>query len=351
MTHPKTQGWLVCLSGLFCAVPLSAAPLDALLEASPQNRHGDAMLEIAMDGMNKRLDVFSLRSTDTSLPDNAGDYNGAQIRGGLQVHPGFWLEGGLMRRNIRYSTYHPQIDSWQLAGQWQILKGHLDKPDVDVRLSAWGNRSGVISRNQTESVTIGSQSVDIQTLSLSNVQDQQAQLDLISTWRWTDTTASLFAGAGVGRVKVGAISVQSSLGALTYSDNFSTLFQALLPTYARQLDALDYSTRFVHSGVNMGHRQGRWSLRAGYNFFVIDRTKVDDVIARLPEGSNRGFRVNHTLVGEAAYRVSPAVSVFARGQVMSNQFLADVPMLYNSITARRFNEKYGLVSVGMRLSF
>lgn len=339
------------LAGLLLTAQLSAAPLDALLEATPQNRYGDAMIEVAGDRMNKRLDVLKLRNTDAGLPDNAGDYSGAHVRAGLNVHQTFWLEGGLMRRNLSYSTYHPQVDSWQLAGQWQLLKGSRGESDIGVRLSAWGNRSGDITRNQPESVTMGNQTVQIQSLSLDKVQDQQMQLDLISTWRGTDSTASVFFGAGAGRVKTGTVSVQLNQAHYTYGDALASVLQALSPSYKQQLDSLSYNTRFVHAGFNLGHKAGHWSLRGGYDLFVIRRTAVDDAVANLPAPANKPYRTNHTLVGEVAYSLSPNVTVFTRGQAMSNQFMADVPMLYNSITAKRFNEKYGLLSIGLTATF
>jgi len=341
-------GWL---AALLPASGLLAAPLDALLEATPQNRHGDAMIELGADQMNHRLDILKLRNSDPSLPDNAGDYSGAHIRAGVNIHQSFWLEGSLMQRNISYSSYRPQIDSWQLAGQWQLIQGSRGESDIGLRLSAWGNRSGGITRNQTESVTLSNQSVQIQSLALSKVEDLQTQIDLVSTWRWPDTTASVFAGAGAGRVKIGTVSVQSSLGSFTYGDNFASLVQALMPSYKQQLDALNYRTRFAHAGFNLSHQLGNWRLRGGYDFFVIQRSAVDDVIASLPAPTNQAYRSNHTLVGEVAYSLRPGLSVFTRGQAMSNQFLADVPMLYNSITAKRFNQKYGLLSVGLIATF
>lgn len=338
------------LAGLLHNAQVFAAPLDALLEAVPQNRYGDALVEIAAERMNKQLDVLKLRNSDPSLPDNAGDYSGIHLRAGINIRQDFWLEGTLKRRNIHYSTYHPSIDSWQLSGQWRLLQGYRGDADVGLRLSAWGDRSGAITRSQTESVLVGSTQVQIQALSLSKVEDQQVQLDLISTWRWPDTTASVFAGAGAGRVKVGTVSVQSSLGNMSY-DAIAPLVQAILPSYKQQLDALDYSTRFAHAGFNLSHQLGMWSLRGGYDLFVIRRSAVDDVIASLPAPGNKPYRINHTLVGEIGYRITPNVMVFTRGQAMSNQFLADVPMLYNSITAKRFNEKYGLLTIGVAAQF
>ncbi|MFM8556295.1 MAG: hypothetical protein ACKODG_09000, partial [Betaproteobacteria bacterium] len=66
---------------------------------------------------------------------------------------------------------------------------------------------------------------------------------------------------------------------------------------------------------------------------------------------NTVYRTNHTLLGEVAYRMAPGVRVFARGQAMSNQMLSEMPLLYNVLTARRFNERYGVLSAGLMASF
>jgi len=36
---------------------------------------------------------------------------------------------------------------------------------------------------------------------------------------------------------------------------------------------------------------------------------------------------------------------------MSNQFLAEVPFLYNGLTARRFDARYGLLTTGLVFGF
>jgi hypothetical protein len=36
---------------------------------------------------------------------------------------------------------------------------------------------------------------------------------------------------------------------------------------------------------------------------------------------------------------------------MSNQFLTEIPFLYNSLTSQRFNRRYGILSVGLGLVF
>lgn len=321
-----------------------AAPLDALLESSPQARYGSGMLEIGADAMNKSLDVLKIRNNDPSLPDNAGDYTGQHLRAGLAVGEGGWIDASLTRRHISYSSDRPQIDSWQLAGQWQLLQATSLLPDTSVRLSTWGNHAGSVTRTGS----VGS--LPVQQLSISNVKDRQWQLDLIGTWRWPSTAVSVLAGAGTGQVSVGTVSAKVGGQNYTYNASMAGLLQVIDPSYKNQLDALNYNTRFVHAGFNIRHHIGAWSLHGGYDLTLMHRNPVDDVIASLPT-YNKTYTVNHTLVGEVSYRLAQGVRVFTRGQLMTNNFLSEIPMIYNSVTAKRFNEKYGLVSLGVAFDF
>jgi hypothetical protein len=95
---------------------------------------------------------------------------------------------------------------------------------------------------------------------------------------------------------------------------------------------------------------GNWAIRGGYQYFSIHRDGVDAFINSRPT-DNTPYRINHTLLGEVAYRMAPGMRVFVRGQAMSNQMLSEMPLLYNSLTARRFNERYGILSAGVMASF
>ena len=87
--------------------------------------------------------------------------------------------------------------------------------------------------------------------------------------------------------------------------------------------------------------QRKWGLCAKLSPFAAIKSQIAIDV----------YRVNHTLLGELAYRLAPGVRVFVRGQAMSNQMLSEMPLLYNSLTARRFNERYGILSAGVMASF
>ena len=99
-------------------------------------------------------------------------------------------------------------------------------------------------------------------------------------------------------------------------------------------------------GVDLGGLAAIW--RGGYVLQNIQRTGVDDAIRNK---NKTPYNLNHTLVGEVGYKLSPNVVLFTRGQAMTRQFLTEMPFLYNSLTSQRFNQRYGILSVGISAGF
>jgi len=333
---------------------VAAAPLDPFLEAGPHTKPGTGFVELSSDGMSKQLDLLRLRP-DGLTDDSAGVLRGFRIRGGYGLTSRLWVDGGFSRRQIFYGGLGPFFNGWQLGGQWRVREslGRWSGPDVSVRLNAWGNQAGTIAvpRGTLERYR-GFDLLD--SLAVSGASDRQLQSDLITTWWNGSSVWTVFAGAGVGRVSVD--SIQASVGPFETTwrgGRFdSDLVQSLAPTLgiSDALSSINYRTSFVHGGAGVRMPLGNWALRGGYQFFSIQRDLVDSVISARST-DNTVYRTNHTLLGEVAYRMAPGVRVFARGQAMSNQMLSEMPLLYNVLTARRFNERYGVLSAGLMASF
>lgn len=333
---------------------VAAAPLDPFLEAGPHTKPGTGFVELSSDGMSKQLDLLRLRP-DGLTDDSAGVLRGFRIRGGYGLTSRLWVDGGFSRRQIFYGGLGPFFNGWQLGGQWRVREslGRWSGPDVSARLNAWGNQAGTIAvpRGTLERYR-GFDLLD--SLAVSGASDRQLQSDLITTWWNGSSVWTVFAGAGMGRVSVD--SIQASVGPFETTwrgGRFdSDLVQSLAPTLgiSDALSSINYRTSFVHGGAGVRMPLGNWALRGGYQFFSIQRDLVDSVISARST-DNTVYRTNHTLLGEVAYRMAPGVRVFARGQAMSNQMLSEMPLLYNVLTARRFNERYGVLSAGLMASF
>ena len=109
-----------------------------------------------------------------------------------------------------------------------------------------------------------------------------------------------------------------------------------------------YSAKYYRAGLSAKWHTDNWQVRAGYQYQMINRDHVDDIV------ENRGgtaYKHNHVLVADVAYKIFKNTAIFLRGQYMTNQFTGELPMAYNSLTANSFNQKYGIVSTGLIVAF
>jgi hypothetical protein len=359
MNHPRA---IFAASFLAAGSAATAAPLDAFLEANPQARYGQGMVEFTADRMNKSLDLLNLRDNSLVLAgENSGDYQGGTLRAGLSLRPDIWVDGALQRRKITYGPDQPQIDSWRVGAQWQFLQAQANSPDAALRLSAWGNQSSQVVKSTPTALgpltcTEGAGCID--RLSVNNAKDHTLQADLIGSWALGAAKLTAFAGAGQGKVTVGSITANASgvpfLGNVTttYSNGSfdNQLFDLASDIYKlnSELQSINYNTRMAQAGFNLAYSSGPWLWRGGYVLQNIQRTAVDDAIRNK---NKTPYNLNHTLVGEVGYKLTPNVVLFTRGQAMNRQFLTEVPFLYNSLTSQRFNQRYGILSVGISAGF
>jgi hypothetical protein len=95
------------------------------------------------------------------------------------------------------------------------------------------------------------------------------------------------------------------------------------------------------------HRNN-WRLQGGYHFQQVNRNAIDALIV---SRNGVAYNTNHIFIADLQYEFLKNQFVFLRGQLMSNQFLGEIPFAYNSVTASKFDRSYGLVSLGVRLGF
>ena len=343
----------------------SAAPLDALLTANQPRIPGQVRVEAAADLVNDTVDVFNVRGSSGLGGSDIGNYRGSHLRGGLALTPDIWIDGAIWRRTLEYRADQARINTWQAAAQYRVLDGATyGGPSVAMRLGAWGNYADQLSKTSISTV----QGVTLNTLKVENPKDIQYQLDTIATWqRNPGTEVSLFAGGGISRVRVGSISATGTRGGCNYNLSFGansvsgTLAQFCnastvadrftLPYSDYGVDPyqeVEYRAKFIQAGLSAMWTSGDWQLRGGYQYI---RTRRDDVDAIIRQRGGQAQEANHVLVGEVMYRVVKNVSLFARGQYMQHQFTGEIPFAYNTMTAQRFNQKYGIVSAGLVVEF
>jgi hypothetical protein len=362
MTPVRSLSLLLC--GAAAALPAGAAPLDAFLSANQSRTPGDTQIEVGYDIVNDTVDVFNVRERSDFSGTNVGDYQGAHLRGGVAVTPELWLDGALWKRKIDYRSDQAQIASWQVAAQYRMLDGAGYRPSVAVRVGAWGNYADSLSKSSPTTI----QGVTLNSVNVVDPKDTQYQVDLIASWQATQhTELTAFAGIGASRVRIGRVN-----GTATQSDcNYNLVFGAteVVGTLSQLCSAstvvdrfsvpyssfgvdpykeTSYTASFAHGGFTARWQLRDWQLRGGYQYQALNRNNIDDAIERR---GGTAIKANHILLGEVMYSLDRNVSLFLRGQYMSKQFTGEIPFAYNTITARRFDQRYGILTSGVVVRF
>jgi hypothetical protein len=353
-------GWLAF------ALTVSAAPLDALLTATPEQIAQRGYVELGTDHMNQRLDFLNIRESDPlTAGTKAGDYLGGHVSAAVRAADGVWLSGSLWKRTISNATDTFDYTSWQVAGLYRFIEANGRKPALALRLSAWGTRSA--ATESTAPVVVPG--AILNTVKITEPADRQLQADLIGTWKLTPATdVSALLSAGSSKLSYGALSATTTRNLCNYqltfngNDIFGTLAEPCSATggviqqfYDSSGDyGVDVASEiawhgyFIQAGVNSAWRNGPWTLQGGYLFHVVRRSLVDDILAAR---SKPVFTQNHGVTLQADYRFNPHLSAFARGQYSSNLFFSEIPVTYNSSTSDRFSSRYTLFTLGLRADF
>jgi len=338
-----------------------AAPLDALLMADQFHQAGELRFEAGLDAVNSTLDVLKVRGQDPIYAGTSvGDYVGQHLRVGYAVSDAWTIDGSLWRRQLTYRGDDESIDSWQIAAQYRVLGNANSRLHAAVRVSAWGDQSPLLVKN-SPTAALG-RTVD--SLSISDLGDRQTQVDVIGTWRMNqEASVSAFAGVGRSSVSTGNLTAAyTSSGGCHYTLMF-TLTEtsgelnapcadpnAILSfgTNQSRLSDFSYQSRMIQLGGMLQWQRGNWALRTGYQYVHINRDQVDD---RVTSQGGTPYQDNHTVVVDIYRKLASNMAVFMRGQAMSNQFVGEIPFVYNHATASKFGHRYGLVTLGVYVSF
>ncbi|MFM2036291.1 MAG: hypothetical protein RL459_1556 [Pseudomonadota bacterium] len=335
---------------------LCAAPLDALLSADLPGGPGQLRLELGVDAVNDTLDFLHLRSSDPSYTGtNVGDYQGQHVLASYRFTNDWSASGQLWRRRIDYRTDSAQIGSWQVAGQYRLLGTAASRGHLAVRLGVWGNASDELVKSSPTTVA-GKTVFDVR---VDSARDLQKQLDVVGTWRLSESvTVNALGGIGQSRVGAGEVSALYKTGSgCTYRLTFvgSALNGALVDTCSASGPVLDTFSAATDADLHVSYRANYWllggslqwfnqdwMLRGGFVHQELKRAQVDDTIRNL---GGVAYTANNSWIAEISRRIAPHSAVVLRGQLMSNQFVGDIPFAYNPMTAGKFGKRYGMATL------
>lgn len=355
------------LLGVLFSQSLLAAPLDALLTATPERADPRGRIELGFDKAVGALDFSTSADPSGQTPSiTQGDYSGAQLHAAWRAADRLWLSGGLWQRRIHNAVDRFDYRSWQLAGQYRFNDAAGAMPAFALRLSGWGNQA-----SETAATTpVRVPGAVLNTVTVADPADRNLQADLVATWSLSsqlDVTGLLSVGST--RLSYGGLTATTSVAGCDYhlqftgNDIFGNLIEpcagsggAVIRQFYDSSGAygvdvareLAWSGRFMQAGVNAQWRDDAWSLAGGYLFYKIRREDVDDILA---SRGNPVYRHNHQLMFEAAYRLNPRWSPFVRAQINSNLFFNDIPVTYNASTSGSFGTALSVVTIGLRAGF
>ncbi len=348
-----------CCGGLV-VVSLSgqAAPGDAWLSAEPLPHR--AHIELMSDMVNDTVDVLKLRENDSRYAGTStGDYAGGHVHGAWQITPKWEVEGSFWRRRVDFRGDAVRFESWHVASQYQWRSQSGGWPSSALRLSQWGSSASAIRR--TTPATLNG--TTLESFEVADPRDSQIQGDWIASWSLAPSTLlNVWGGGGRSEVSVGAISATTRDGGCLYNLNLSqgraqgqlagpcgdlldASFNIPISAFPINPEAQSrYKSTFAQAGFNLGWRQGDWGARAGYLVRQFRREGVDDALAAQGVTPIKSVQV---VSSELRYRLSTHVAAVARAELTSSQLMADVPSIYNGLTASRMGQRYGLVSLGL----
>jgi len=357
----------ISLRILFCSIAISsslasAAPLDALLSADEYHIANEFHAEVGLDAMNDMLDVFKMRdSSPLYTGSKVGDYSGLHLRLGYALTNRLSLDSSLWQRNITYRNDIEKLYSWQFAGQYSLYGDENSTSHFALRLSAWGDQSGPLTKSTP--TTFGGRTVS--SLSINSPVDSQRQIDAIGTWRLSETTSlSAFASSGSSEVSIDGVSAKytssngcnyilaftsrETSGHLATPCNASGAVLTAFSTSESVLNGFSYKAHYYQLGGMLKWQTQNWTLKGGYQYQRLQRANVDELIASVGGGV---YQLNHIVVAEVKRKVSKHADVFVRGQAMSNQFVGEIPFVYNRVTASKFSSRYGFATLGVMVKF
>jgi hypothetical protein len=344
--------------------PIHAAPLDAFLTALPEQMGSQAYLEVGADHMNAQLDFFKIRDSDAlAAGTQAGDYHGSHLAGGWRLTDKVWLSGSLLQRNLSGLSTTYSFDSWQLSGLYKLHEAAGKVPALAVRVSAWGNGANEIAATKICAAPVVGNPTQCQTnalldrVSIAKPTDKDLQVDLIGTWKPTQNVdINALASLGSTQLSFGGLSGMATIDGVSYQ--LSPVGNDILFTAADgsqrivknvyNPSELSWRGNFAQLGVSTTWYHGPWTVRGGYLLYTIQRQTIDDIL------KSRGWSVvqqNKIVSLEAAYRLRPHMSVFARGQISSALIFNDMPVIYNAFSSDLVGGRYSIYTVGLRADF
>lgn len=407
------RAFCFCFLGLVS--PAFAAPLDGLLTALPETYSDRPTVEVGYDMVNDTVDVFNIRGdVAADIGDYSGGHvrvvwpltpflqlDGALWKRGIDyrqdtIKLDSWQvgaqqrianqKGALPALALRLSAWGSRSDavtkssatlngltatqvsvhspedrqyqadllmSWKLSDGWQVdTFGGVGRGKVKIGNIAvstiTGSRNGLsvsgtngaLSRSGIATLDTVTASKDSNTFTGTGVtvSNNLIQIDSLAFSGLTCADVSVSPGAATCVFNGSPIELTGFLSGFGLDiDDLLALSNEIGFNYGQ----VEYDFNYMQAGFALSWHKDNWRLRGSYLFQKFNRDS----------GVADTYNTVQTLTGEAAYRVGDGKAVFLRGQIMDHNLMGETPLAYNSLTASRFDKKYGLLTLGFVMGF
>ncbi|MEQ1312722.1 hypothetical protein [Acinetobacter sp. XH1639] len=348
---------------------LHAAPNDMFLQANSLSGKTQPLnVDVAIDAVNKTIDLFDVRAKEGATSENAGDYLGGHIVGKYQLYPNLELEAGFWQREIDYSKDTNKLQSWLVATTY-TPNLNLQKNDfLDLRFSLWGNYADQLKK--TTPTTINNRTFNY--VRVNDPSDIQLQVDAIFS-RKLDPMNQLnaYVSTGYSKVKVDSLKTQAKYQGCLVNLNINKnnhytgslaepcqIDNAIInelnisgsaSDFNLDVDKdLNYDAYYAAIGGSWNWRYQQFESQLAYQYQRLWRSDIDD---RVNHFGNSALKDNHTFSARFSYDVTPNITPFVEGYLFKRNFVGNIPFLYNGVTASRLDRKYGYASLGVNFHY
>lgn len=343
-----------------------AAPNDLFLQAKNLIEPTNSKLQMTLvaDAVNDTIDILDMRESEGITDKSAGDYQGFHLSAKYDLTPQWSIEGTYWHREIEYSQDTNKIQSALLATRY-TPDLQLDKNNaLSFRASIWGNTAGTLTKSTPTLVN----NRTFQQVNIQDPQDLQLQLDGVFSHKLDHMNQlNAFVSLGYSKVEVNKLHIQATQqGCLMnvnidssnqYSGNLAqpckignmivTDLEISGNASEFGLDVqqdLNYDSYFASLGGSWNWRYKNFESQLAYQYQRLSRDKIDD---RINTFGHVAIKDNHTLGAKFSYDFNPSVTGFIQGEIYQNNFVGQIPFLYNGVTASRLDKRYGLASLGL----
>lgn len=300
------------------------------------------------EAVNSAIDVFNFRdkeekATGTKL-GTFGDYSakGLMINFGLFDRATFHFNGQC--RGIDYSRDTMDIESFNTSLRYNFYAGNGILPTLAIEPHFYFNRGHNISYSGTATIKKTGEGWGIEygpfpySITAGGLKDKDWGFSLLASKRiYSMIGLNLF--YRYDRITVGSeikLSLPADLDEKIASEwsKWDQIKEGLTSSEYKETD---------HSlGVGLIMTPGEnWIISGSYRFVMVSRD-IDDIIAR-------DYRTNNILKGRITYFVSSWMGISLDATYFSNRLIGEIPFLYNSLTAHRYDRPYGFA--GLSITF